>query len=120
MKILICDDDATVTSLIRFKLVRDELGEVVTVADGREAIRCLKEQEFDLVLADIHMPFHSGLEVITFIRQTLGRLTPILILSAEGLEGIVLQAFELGADDYVAKPFSLGELTLRVRRLLKK
>ncbi len=119
MKILVCDDDNAVVSMVRFKLSRENMGDVVTAADGREAMNLLKTQTFNLVMTDIHMPFHSGLEITTFIRQDLQQKTPILILSAEGLEDTVLQAFELGADDFVAKPFSLGELVLRVKRLVK-
>jgi len=119
-RILVCDDDAAVLSIIRFKLVREGLGEVFPATNGREALELLATQSFDLIIADIHMPFHSGMELITHVRQTLGKSTPILILSAEGLEDTILQAFDLGADDYMAKPFSLGELLLRVKRLLKK
>lgn len=120
MKILICDDDPAVLSIIRFKLFREEFGDVVTVADGREAMSVLKNEQFRLIITDIYMPFHSGLEITTFVRKTLKRDTPILILSAEGLEANVLHAFELGADDYVAKPFSLAELMLRIKRLVQK
>lgn len=120
MKILICDDDPAVVSVIRFKLVREELGDIVVATDGREALSLLQDNVFDLILTDIHMPYHSGLELITHIRQNLKQSTPILILSTEGLEDTVLQAFELGADDYVSKPFSLPELALRVKRLIKK
>ncbi len=120
MKILICDDDQAVASVIRFKLVREELGDIVVATDGREALSLLNDHAFDLILTDIHMPYHSGLELITHIRQHLKQSTPILILSTEGLEDTVLQAFQLGADDYVSKPFSLPELALRVKRLIKK
>ena len=120
MKILICDDDPAVVSVIRFKLVREELGDVLVATDGREALSLLNDHSFDLILTDIHMPYHSGLELVTHVRQTLKLSTPILILSTEGLEDTVLQAFELGADDYVSKPFSLPELALRVKRLIKK
>lgn len=119
MKILICDDDPAVVSVIRFKLVREELGDIAVATDGREALSLLQDNVFDLILTDIHMPYHSGLELISHIRQKLKLSTPILILSTEGLEDTVLQAFELGADDYVSKPFSLPELALRVKRLLK-
>jgi DNA-binding response OmpR family regulator len=119
MKILVCDDDKAVLSTVRFKLSRENLGEVMTAADGREAIALLKHHDFDLIMTDINMPFASGLEITTFVRQKLGKKTPILVLSAEGLEDTVLQAFELGADDFVAKPFSLGELVLRVKRLIR-
>lgn len=119
MKILVCDDDQAVVNIIRFKLSREGVGDIVTATDGRQAFELLNSHEFDLIVADIHMPFHSGLEITTHVRNVLKRKTPILILSAEGLEDTVLQAFELGADDFVAKPFSLAELTIRVKRLVQ-
>ena len=119
MKILVCDDDHAILSMVRFKLSRENMGEVITAADGREAFALLKANVFDLIMTDINMPFHSGLEITSFVRQELKRLTPILILSAEGLEETVLQAFELGAADFVAKPFSLAELVLRAKRLIR-
>jgi two-component system response regulator VicR len=119
MKILVCDDDYAVVSMVRFKLSRENLGEVWTAVDGREAITLLKTHDFDLIMTDIHMPFHSGLEITSYVRVELNKKTPILILSAEGLEDTVLQAFELGADDFVAKPFSLAEVALRVKRLIR-
>jgi DNA-binding response OmpR family regulator len=61
------------------------------------------------------MPFHSGLEIITFLRNDLKRQTPIIVLSAEGLENTVLQAFEIGANDFITKPFSPAELAVRVK-----
>jgi DNA-binding response OmpR family regulator len=119
MKILVCDDDDALTSMIRFKLSRENLGEVIKASDGREAKSLLQEQDFDLVITDIHMPFHSGLEITSFIRNTLKKATPIIVLSAEGLENTVLQAFEIGANDFVTKPFSPAELVMRVKRILK-
>ena len=120
MRILVCDDDDAIVSMIRFKLARENVGEVIKAPDGRVAIRLIREQSFDLIITDIHMPFHSGLEIVTFIRRELGKDTPIIVLSAEGLEETVLQAFEIGANDFISKPFSPAELTIRVKRLLKK
>jgi DNA-binding response OmpR family regulator len=120
MKILVCDDDEALVSMIRFKLSRENLGEVVKAMDGREAKKLLQEHDFDLVITDIHMPFHSGLEITTFIRVELNKTTPIIVLSAEGLENTVLQAFEIGANDFITKPFSPAELAVRVKRILKK
>jgi len=65
------------------------------------------------------MPFHSGLEITTFIRRELMKSTPIIVLSAEGLENTVLEAFDLGANDFITKPFSPAELAVRVRRILQ-
>lgn len=120
MKILICDDDETLVSMVRFKLRREDLGEVVKAMDGREAKMLLRENDFDLIITDIHMPFHSGLEITSFVRSELKKDTPIIILSAEGLENTVLQAFEIGANDFITKPFSPAELAIRVRRILRK
>ncbi len=120
MKILLCDDDEALVSMVRFKLSRENLGEVIKALDGREAKALLKENDFDLIITDIHMPFNSGLEITSFVRQTLNKDTPIIILSAEGLENTVLQAFEIGANDFITKPFSPAELAVRVRRILKK
>ncbi len=106
--------------MIRFRLSRENLGEVIKAIDGREAKNLLRQEDFDLVITDIHMPFHSGLEITTFIRNELKKDTPIIVLSAEGLEDTVLQAFELGANDFITKPFSPAELVVRVKRILRK
>jgi len=118
MKILVCDDDDALVSIIRFKLSKENFGEVTKASDGREAKKLLSETEFDLIISDIHMPFHSGLEIVTYVRLELKRKTPIIILSAEGLEETVLQAFDIGANDFITKPFSPAELAIRVKRLM--
>lgn len=120
MRILICDDDEALVSMVRFKLTRENLGEVDKAVDGREAKMLLQQHDYSLVITDIHMPFHSGLEIITFIRNQLNKNTPIIVLSAEGLEDTVLQAFEIGANDFITKPFSPAELAVRVKRILLK
>jgi len=120
MRILICDDDEALVSMIRFKLMREEIGEIDKTLDGREAMELLKQNQYDLIITDIHMPFHSGLEIITFVRTQLKKATPIIVLSAEGLEETVLQAFEIGANDFLSKPFSPAELMVRVKRLIKR
>lgn len=118
MNILLCDDDDVLASMIQFKLSRENLGEVTRAADGKLAKELLDNSKFDLVVTDIHMPFHSGLEIVTYIRQVLKQSMPIIVLSAEGLENTVLQAFDVGANDFITKPFSPAELAIRVRRLL--
>ena len=119
MRILVCEDDQALLSMISFKLIRENMGEVVKVQDGREALEMLKKDAFDLVITDIHMPFHSGLEVVTALREQDSSNPPIIVLSAEGLEETVLQAFDLGANDFITKPFSPAELMVRVKRLLR-
>jgi DNA-binding response OmpR family regulator len=120
MEILFCDDDDAIVSMVRFKIGRENIGTVTNVPDGRQAKQLLSTRNFDLVITDIHMPYHSGLEIITYIRKELKKNTPIIVLSAEGLEETVLEAFDLGANDFISKPFSPAELVIRVKRLLAK
>lgn len=119
MKFLVCEDDISILSLIEFKIRKSGLGEVIKAADGRQAKQHLVNDEFDFVITDIHIPFYSGLELVSFIRNDLKEDMPIIVLSVEELEETVLQAFELGANDYIVKPFSPSELILRIQKLLK-
>jgi DNA-binding response OmpR family regulator len=120
MEILFCEDDQAIVSMVKFKLTRENIGNITNAPDGRKAKQLLSSNNFDLIITDIHMPFHSGLEIVTFVRKELNKETPIIILSAEGLEETVLQAFDIGANDFLSKPFSPAELAIRVKRLLKK
>ena len=119
MKFLVCEDDMSILSLIDFKIRKSGLGEVTKAVDGRQAKQHLMNEDFDFVITDIHVPFMSGLELVSFIRNELKKSMPVIVLSVEELEDTVLQAFELGADDYVVKPFSPSELVLRINRILK-
>ncbi|HEY5824653.1 MAG TPA: response regulator transcription factor [Cyclobacteriaceae bacterium] len=120
MKILVCDDDEALISMIRFKITRDNMGEIVKAMDGREAMKLLKDNEFDLIITDINMPFHSGLEITVYVREELKRTTPIIMLSADGPEDTVLQALSLGVNDFMTKPFSPADLSVRIKRLVEK
>jgi len=116
MKILVAEDEPMLLKTIELKLKKEGY-EVIATADGREAIERIEKDVPDMVVTDIMMPYASGLEIINFIRQKMNRKTPIIILSAMEQEKVVMEAFELGADDYITKPFSLNELAIRVKRL---
>ncbi|MEQ8686474.1 MAG: response regulator transcription factor [Imperialibacter sp.] len=118
VKILICEDDEALSSLIRFKLSRAGYRNCELAADGKKAKEMIQDNEYDLVITDIHMPYASGLELTTYIRVELKRKTPIIILSSEGVENTVLQSFKLGINDFLTKPFSPQELVIRVKKLL--
>jgi DNA-binding response OmpR family regulator len=91
---------------------------VIVTSNGKEAIEQIKLHDPDMIIADIMMPFTSGLEIVSMVKQNhLHRKVPIIILSAMGQENVVLEAFNLGADDYITKPFSPNELSMRVKRL---
>lgn len=116
MKILICEDDIMTMKAIEHRLKFDGY-EIETARDGKEAKDKLKNLEVNFLLTDIHMPFVSGLELISYVRNDLKLNIPIVILTRVGIEDTVLYAFELGADDYITKPFSPDELSLRIKRL---
>ncbi len=118
-RILVCDDDEVSKSLLCFRISSEKVGDVMTASDGREAMSLLSSESFDLVITDLHMPFHSGIEITAYIRDTLKKDTPIIILSAEGLESAVLEAFDRGADDYITKPFNPSELLSKIKTFLK-
>lgn len=119
MKILVAEDEAMLRKTIEMKLKKEGY-EVIVTTDGRQAIEELEQANPDVIVTDIMMPYASGLEVINFVRQKLNRKTPIIILSAMEQEKVVMEAFELGADDYITKPFSLNELAIRVKRLIAR
>ncbi len=105
--------------MVTTKLRKEGLGEIDHAIDGKQAKDFLAKNSYDIIILDIFMPFYSGLELIEFARKELSLSTPIIILSAEGSEQTVLEAFELGADEFVAKPFSPAELIVRIKRLKK-
>jgi len=121
MKILVCEDDFMMLKTIELKLKRDGY-DIVIAKDGKEAANLLKDPalKIDMVVTDLLMPFLSGLELINLLRNELKSNIPLIVLSKVGNEDTVLQAFELGADEYITKPFSPNELSIRVKRVLMK
>lgn len=115
MKILVAEDDQLMLKMLEFRLKKDG-HEIIVTHDGREAVSKLEEFQPDLVITDIMMPYLSGLEVIGAVKKKYPTGTPVIILSGMGQENVVLEAFQLGADDYITKPFSPNELSVRVRR----
>nr|WP_314895587.1 response regulator transcription factor [uncultured Flavobacterium sp.] len=118
MKILIAEDDEMMLKTMEFKLIR-EGHEVIACPDGSVALDKIVSENPDLILSDIEMPFASGLDIVNKVKVELKLNIPIIILSSLGLEKTVLKAFELGADDFITKPFSPNELIVRIKRFLK-
>src|SRR5688500_12711227 len=100
MKALVCDDDVACLRIIQNKLESENLI-VFTAKDGKEGLRKLSEYDFDVVITDIHMPFHSGDEHVSFIREGQKKNTPIIMLSADGEEEIIALAFRQGVDAFI-------------------
>ena len=118
MKILVAEDEPIMLMAIQAKLNKDGF-EVIGVADGREALSAIEKHNPDLIITDLLMPYTSGLELIGIVRSDRSKNIPIIVLSGLGEEETVMEAFELGADDFLTKPFNPLEITLRVKRLLK-
>jgi DNA-binding response OmpR family regulator len=116
-RILIIEDEATVRETLALNL-RSEGYDVVTAADGSEGLRLAREQAPDLILLDLMLPELDGLSVCRLLRRDSD--VPIIMLTARGTEMDRITGLETGADDYVVKPFSLGELLARVRANLRR
>ncbi len=117
MKILIGDDEEMIRGVLR-EYVEFEGDEAFEAADGMEAVKMCKENDFDLVLMDIMMPKLDGFSAVKEIRKF--KDLPVIMLSARGEEYDKLFAFEIGADDYVTKPFSPKEVMARIHAVAKR
>jgi two-component system KDP operon response regulator KdpE len=115
-KILVVDDEPQIRRLLKTSLVPQRF-EVAEASTAAAALKRLDAEEFDLVILDLGLPDRSGIEVIEEIRA--GSTIPIIVLSVRNDEAGKVRALELGADDYVTKPFGMAELVTRIRVALK-
>ncbi len=118
MKILICEDEEIMLTALEFRL-RKAGFEVLLAENGKIALERIKKEKPDLVVADIMMPFVTGLELIEFIRKDMRSALPIIVISALEHEDTVLEAFRIGATDFITKPFKPNELVLRIKRIFQ-
>lgn len=116
-KILIVDDEKPISDIIKFNLAKEGY-ETVTAFDGREAITKFEEENPDLIILDLMLPELDGLEVAKEVRKT--SHIPIIMLSAKDSDFDKVIGLEIGADDYVTKPFSNRELLARVKAHLRR
>lgn len=116
-KILVVDDEASIRQIVEARLKMAGY-EVITSADGKEAISEAHAQNPDLIVLDIMMPKVDGLQVCRELRKSL--MTPIIMLTAKGDIADRINALEMGADDYVIKPFSPRELEARIKAVLRR
>ena len=117
MKILVVDDEALLVKGIRFNL-QNEGYEVITGSDGLEAVKHVQEQRPDLVVLDVMMPNMDGMTACAKIREFSD--VPIILLTAKTDDMDKLMGFDVGADDYLTKPFNILELKARIRALLRR
>lgn len=119
-RILVVEDDEDILQLLKYNLAKEGYG-VATVTSGEEALKALKAEAPDLVLLDLMLPGVDGLEVSRMLkRDARTSQIPIIMLTAKGEEADIVTGLELGADDYITKPFSPRVMLARVRAVLRR
>jgi DNA-binding response OmpR family regulator len=116
-RLLIVEDETTLRETLAYNLKREGY-EITATGDGGEALELARETEFDLIVLDVMLPTLDGLSIVRILRKE--QRTPIILLTARSGEVDRIMGLETGADDYVVKPFSLGELLARVRAVLRR
>jgi DNA-binding response OmpR family regulator len=111
MKILVCDDDMVLLRMLELRLKDENWGEVVVARNGREALDLLRDQHFDLVITDIHMPYFKGEDILNLIRKEQRKNTPIIMMSSDGDEDVMAAAKKQGVNEFVKKPIKHDEIT---------
>lgn len=112
------ETEPTLLKVLEFKLKKDGF-DVMTAADGREGAGKLSKDHPDLVITNLVLPFVTGLEIINMARNNPGKPIPVIVLTNVDNEQTLIEAFDLGANDFIIKPFSPNELTIRAKKLLR-
>lgn len=116
-KLLVVDDEDRIRRLLRMYLQKEDY-QIDEAEDGEQALEMALKTDYDLILLDLMMPKKDGIEVARELREE--KETPIMMLTAKGEEVSRIEGFEVGADDYIVKPFSPREIVLRVAAILKR
>lgn len=118
MRILICEDNRL--ALKTLSVILEKQGFVTEKAeDGNEAMDLIRGNDYDIIIVDIHLPYHSGLELVKYLRSDLKKETPVLIVTAFSDRQMQKQAGELGIQGYIVKPFNPSEIVGQIRSILK-
>lgn len=119
-KIVLAEDEAQIARLIEFKLKKEGY-QVTWKENGEEALKAIKAEKPDLILLDVMMPVMDGYEVLRRLKEDENlRSIPVVMLTARAQERDVVKGIDLGAEDYITKPFHPAELLARVKRILGK
>ena len=116
-KVLVVDDEKNIVKGIRFSLLQDGY-EVDTAYDGEEALQKANENQYDLIILDVMLPKHSGLEVLQQIREFSS--VPVIMLTAKGEDMDKILGLDYGADDYITKPFNILEVKARIKAIIRR
>ena len=116
-KVLVVDDEKMIVKGIRFSLLQDGY-DVDTAYDGDEALQKANENQYDIILLDVMLPKHSGLEVLQQIREFSS--VPVIMLTAKGEDMDKILGLDYGADDYITKPFNILEVKARIKAIIRR
>lgn len=116
-EILICEDNKLAMKALSVVLEREGF-KADSAVDGNEALSLLQKNVYNLIIVDIHLPYHSGLELVKYLRSDLKKNTPVLIVTAFSDPQMQRQAGELGINGYVTKPFNPSDLVNKIRSIL--
>ncbi len=117
-KILICEDEEILLTALKFRLQKQGY-ELLLASNGQQAKTMIQSEKPDLIVTDIDVPKISGMELIRLVRNDMAMDVPIVIIAPLENEGLILEAMQSGADDFVTKPFKPVELVLRIRRIFQ-
>lgn len=115
MKILIAEDDSLILKTMELCLKRDGY-EIISCIDGLEAMQKIELHQPDLIIVDIMLPYLSGLEILSTVKQKLNAV-PVIVISAMGQQAVVDEAIKLGADEFISKPFNINTLLTYIKQL---
>lgn len=117
MRIILSEDNEILRKSLSFFLESNGFT-VDQFSDGKDALDAIETNDYDLILTDINMPGISGMEITQYVRQRIGSDIPIIIFTSSGIEQTELDSFDLGANEFIAKPVSPAVLLVRINKLL--
>lgn len=115
MKILIAEDNMLIAKTLELCLQKDGY-QIICSFDGLEAINKIETENPDLIIVDINLPSYSGLEILAKVKQN-DAFVPVIVISSEGQQKVIDEARQLGADEFISKPFNINTITSKIERL---
>jgi len=119
MRIILAEDNDILRKSLSFFLESKGFS-VDQFSDGKDALDAIEANQYDLILTDINMPGKSGMEITQYVRESINSDVPIIILTSSGVEQTELDSFDIGANEFIAKPVSPAVLLVRINKLLNK
>lgn len=118
MKILVCEDDEIALKVIQVALEGEPV-QAVFVKDGHQALQQIRQTDFDIVVTDIHMPYHNGDEVLAVIREQQRKTIPLLMISSDTEEEVISLALKSGVTEFIKKPLDAGRLKKTLQKYIR-